>query len=210
MSDHQPDLIWVFFQAHVKEWWVWVLVLISGGSFFGFVLFLPLNIPLLFGLFAVEQLCERALSLCDKESEKMPNSADRHFKLHLQWPCVLESRRRKACWAGLCGHRKGIRKVSQNCLSQSEEKAILDYARKGPFSENLVCSLRRHGLKELTTHHGSQCSVVLVQLSVGLCFGSSAMFASAAVLVQLWSGELGQWRREISWAELWADAKLHS
>lgn len=183
---------------------VWVFVFISG--FWFFVCVPPPNIPVSFWVFAVEQLCERASSLCDKESEGMLNSADRNFKLHLQWPSLLEDRGKKACWVGLSDHWTGIWNVSQNCLSKSEGKTILGYAREGLFPENLVCSLRRHGLKKLpTTHRGSRCLVVLVQLSVGLCCGSSA-----TCLAQLGSGELEQWRRGFSWAELWADAKLHS
>lgn len=181
------------------------------GFWFGLG-FLPPNIPVSFWVSAVEQLCEGAPSLRDKESEGMPNSADRHLRLHLQWPSLLESRGKKACWAGLCDHWEGIGKVSQNCLSQSEDKAMLDYARGGPFSENLVCSLRRQRVEEITNYTswlpllGCAGSVVGGALLWVIC----NVFVSTAVLVQLGSGELWQWRRGISWAELWADAKLHS
>lgn len=143
--------------------------------------------------------CAKRSLISVRDLKGFPKSAGTSFKLHLWWLFALLSRGRRGTLSGLSGLWAGTRKVSQNCLS--EDKAILNYAKEGPFSGSLVCALRRQWLK---------ITYASWLLLLGCAEGPLHVFAAAAVLAQLGSGELGQWgeRDFLSRILCWCQASL--
>jgi len=58
----------------------------------------------------------------------MPNFVGRLFRLHLQWPSLLEDRGKKAFELDFVIIERALGRSARTVCLQSEDKAVLDYA----------------------------------------------------------------------------------